>query len=225
MTGQRTTDLQTIDGVILDFDGTVLDTEWSEYVTVRDEFRRHGLDYPLDRHREGVGRGDNRDWLDVLAEVAGPLPDPDAVRARRRRAHREWIEASDLRPGIAELLDRSGRRGVPVGVASSSPARWVTGHLDRLGLLDRFAAIATGDRVERAKPWPDVFLLAAGELGLDPDRCLAVEDSHNGVAAAKSAGMSCVVVPNRVTAGSDFSAADLVLDSLADLPWADVGLD
>ncbi|MEM9562241.1 MAG: HAD family hydrolase [Actinomycetota bacterium] len=224
MTGQRTTELPTIDAVVLDFDGTILDTEWSEYVTVRDEFRRHGIDYPLDRHREGVGRGDNRDWLDVLAEAAGPLPDPDEIRSRRRQAHRTLIESSDLRPGVAELLDRSARCGLPLAVASSSPASWVTGHLTRLGLLDRFGTIATGDRVEQAKPWPDVFLLAASELGLEPDRCLAVEDSHNGVTAAKSAGMRCVVVPNRVTAGSDFSAADLVVDSLAELPWADLGL-
>ena len=74
-----------IDAVILDFDGTVLDTEWSEYVTIRDEFERLGHPYPLEVFREGVGRGDNRHWTEHLLELTGPLPDLEAIRTRRRQ--------------------------------------------------------------------------------------------------------------------------------------------
>ena len=76
----------------------------------------------------------------------------------------------------------------------------------------------------RAKPWPDVFLHAADQLAVDPARCLAIEDSHHGVAGAKAAGMHCVAVPNRVTAGSDFSAADAVVESLERFPFQRFGL-
>lgn len=214
----------TFAGVILDFDGTILDTEWSEYVTVRDEFRRHGHDYPLEVHRAGVGRADNRHWAEVLVELTGPLPDLQVVKDRRRAAHRAMIEATDVRPGIVELIGRANGSAKGLAVASSSPIDWVDPHLRRLDLRSSFQHVATGDAVERAKPWPDVFLLAAGRLGLRPEQCLAIEDSENGVAAAKTAGMTCVAVPNAVTEGGDFSAADLVLDSLADLPWTRFGL-
>jgi beta-phosphoglucomutase-like phosphatase (HAD superfamily) len=86
-----------------------------------------------------------------------------------------------------------------------------------VGLLDRFDFLATGDLVERPKPAPDVYLLAAKHLGIEPHEAIVVEDSRNGVAAAKSAGMFTIAVPNRMTAGLDFSAADLRADSLAEL--------
>lgn len=213
-----------IAAVILDFDGTVLDTEWTEYTTIRGEFERLGHPYPLEAFREGVGRGDNRHWTEHLIELTGPLPDLDHIRSRRRQRNDELNAASALRPGVLDLMERAQRRSLPLAIASSSPASWVEGHLDARHLLGRFDAVATGDRVERTKPWPDVFLEASRLLSVRPDRCLVVEDSHNGVAAAKAAGMICVAVPNPVTEGSDLSGADLVLESLADLPWGDFGL-
>lgn len=215
--------------VILDFDGTMIDTEWSEYVTVRDEFRRHTLDYPLARFQAKVGRADGVHWTEELIQDLGPEHgiDPDRIdtmKARRRQAHHDMIAASEIRPGILELIDRATASAMALAVASSSPANWVERHLADRHLLHRFAAVATGDRVRRGKPWPDVFLDAARRLDIAPDRCLVIEDSHNGVAAAKAAGMHCVAVPNPVTTGTDLSAADLVLDSVGDLPWADYGL-
>lgn len=216
--------IRTFDAFILDFDGTIVDTEWSEYQTVRDEYRRLGHDYPLQRFQARVGRADGAHWSDGLVEVAGPQPDLEDIVARRRQAHRDLIEATEVRAGIIELLDRADRRGKALAVASSSPSSWVEGHLDRRGLLPRFQVVATKDQVEHGKPWPDVFLAAADRLSVAPDRCLVVEDSPNGVAAAKAAGMTCVAVPNPVTEGTDLSSADLVLGSLAELPWADFDL-
>lgn len=212
------------DAVILDFDGTIVDTEWSEYLTVRDEYLRHGHDYPLERFQARVGRADGRHWTEDLLELTGPRPDLDEIIERRRAAHHRMIEATELRAGIVELLDRADRTDKALAVASSSPSVWVERHLGRRGLLPRFRFIATSDLVERGKPWPDLFLKAAGQLDVEPARCLVIEDSHNGVAAAKEAGMTCVAVPNPVTEGTDLSAADLVIASLTDLPWADFGL-
>ena len=213
-----------IDAVILDFDGTIVDTEWSEYVTVRNEYRRHGHDYPLERFQARVGRTDGRHWSEELIEVTGPRPDLEEIVARRRQAHHDLIDATELRPGVRDLIGRAERRGKGLAVASSSPMVWVERHLGRRGLLARFPVIATGDQVERGKPWPDVFVTAAERLAVDPGRCLVIEDSHNGVTAAKAAGMVCVAVPNPVTEGTDLSAADLLVGSLAELPWAEFGL-
>jgi putative hydrolase of the HAD superfamily len=204
--------------VIFDFDGTIIDTEWSQFVTVQAEFQRHGVEYDLANFRAGAGRADNRHWSDVLQDMIGRRDDIDEITDRRLKAHHELIDASDLRPGVTELMTAADRSGRTLAVASSSPSSWVEGHLTNRGLLDRFRFVATRDHVPRGKPWPDVFLAAAAGIETDPAQCLAIEDSANGVAAAKAAGMQVVAVPNPVTAGSDFSAADLVLDSLAEFP-------
>lgn len=213
-----------ITAIIFDFDGTIIDTEWSEFVTVSEEFRAHGHEYSLEEFRLGVGRADGRNWADVLQERIGPRRDIEDIKERRRRAHHELIEATEIRPGVVSLIKRAERRGTALAVASSSPLSWVERHLTARGLVDRFQFIATRDLVRQAKPWPDLFLVAAERLAVDPATCLVVEDSHHGVTAAKAAGMICVAVPNPVTAGSDLSAADLVLDSLADLPYHEFGL-
>ena len=213
-----------VSAVIFDFDGTIIDTEWSQFATVQAEFRRHGHEYDLESFRAIVGRADGPHWLDVLLDLTGPRNDVEEIRNRRLQAHHDLIAGTELRPGVLELIEALEQTGHQRAVASSSPSSWVERHLDARGLLDRFQIIATRDHVERAKPWPDVFLAAADRLGVEPGRCLVIEDSHNGVMAAKAAGMICVAVPNEVTAASDLSAADLILDSLADLPYERFGL-
>jgi HAD superfamily hydrolase (TIGR01509 family) len=213
-----------ISAVIFDFDGTIIDTEWSEFTTVQEEFRNHGHEYTLATFLEGVGRADGRHWADVLQEFTGPRDDIEVIMDRRKKAHHKMISDTELRPGVLSLMERAEEQGKALAVASSSPISWVERHLSDRGLIDRFQFIATRDLVERAKPWPDVFLVAAQKLGIDPTECLVIEDSHHGVAAAKAAGMFCVAVPNPVTVASDLSAADLVLDSLSDLPYSDFGL-
>lgn len=213
-----------ISAVIFDFDGTIIDTESSEFTTVQKVFREHGHEYTLDTFLQGVGRADGRHWVDVLQDFTGPLDDIDAIAEKRRLAHRAMIDDSDLRPGVMQLVERAEKQEKALAVASSSPLSWVDRHLTFRGLNDRFQFIATRDLVDRAKPWPDVFLAAADGLEVDPRECLVIEDSHHGVVAAKAAGMTCIAVANPVTAGSDFTKADLVLESLAELPYDDFDL-
>ncbi len=213
-----------VSAIIFDFDGTIIDTEWSQFTTVQDEFRHHGHEYDLAAFRETVGRADHPHWSDVLQDLIGPRDDIKEIRDRRLKAHHDLIAATEIRPGVVELMGRAEETGRALAVASSSPTSWVTRHLTDRELVDRFQFIATRDLVERAKPWPDVFLAAADGLQIDPAQCLVIEDSHNGVIAAKEAGMLCVAVPNPVTEASDLSAADLVLESLADLPYEQFGL-
>ncbi|MGZ4683792.1 MAG: HAD family hydrolase, partial [Acidimicrobiales bacterium] len=209
-----------IDALVFDFDGLIIDTEWSEFVTVRAEFRAHGVDLELDDWRHRVGRGDNPHWSTWLEQVAARPVDVAVVRARRLEAHHAMIRREEVRPGVVALLDEAAAAGVPTAVASSSSASWVEPHLDRVGLLGRFAAIRCRDHVARAKPAPDLFLAAAEALGAAPARSVALEDSHHGSAAARAAGFVCVVAPNEVTRLPEFPDADLVVDSLADVDLA-----
>lgn len=214
-----------IAAIIFDFDGTILDTESTQFSTVREEFNRHGHEYELADFQHTIGRADQRHWSEVLQDKTGPLDNIEEIKARRMAAHHELIETSPLRDGVLPLIERAAERAKNLAVASSSPSSWVEGHLAARSLLERFSVVATRDHVAQAKPWPDVFLHAAERLGTDPRACMVIEDSANGVAAAKAAGMFCVAVPNPITSSSDFSGADLILDSLNDLPFARFGLD
>ena len=100
-------------------------------------------------------------------------------------------------------------------IVSSSPADWVTQHLDHVAMTPLFDFLMTADRVERAKPHPELYLRALAEYGVPATEAIALEDSPHGVAAARAAGIFCVAIPGPMTRSLSFDAADLVLDSLA----------
>lgn len=207
-------------GVIFDFDGLVLDTEYVEYVSIDSIFRAHGTTLSLDLWKTFIGSTDHEHWSDILARQIGRSVDRETLAAQRVIDNRPALDALEVNKGVVELLDELRDAGVPLAVASSSPREWVEGHLGRVGLLDRFVAVRTGDEVAVTKPSPDVYLLATGSLGVDPARTVAIEDSHNGCVAAKAAGLVVVGVPNHMTDTMDFSTADLVVGSVADLDVA-----
>jgi putative hydrolase of the HAD superfamily len=119
-------------------------------------------------------------------------------------------------PGVVERLQEAASRGLPLAVASSSGRDWVEGHLGRLGLRDHFAQLRCKEDVPRVKPDPALYRAAAAALGVAPGEALAFEDSPNGTAAARAAGMACVAVPGPMTAGLDFAGAALRMASLAE---------
>jgi beta-phosphoglucomutase-like phosphatase (HAD superfamily) len=119
---------------------------------------------------------------------------------------------------VREYVADAKRLGLRLAVASSSSRAWVLGHLERLHLHAEWDAVRTRDDVARTKPAPDLYLAAVEALGVAPREAVAFEDSMNGIAAAKDAGLWCVAVPNALTAGMDLSRADVRLHSLAETP-------
>ncbi len=121
-----------------------------------------------------------------------------------------WQEVDEqgapLKPGLLELLDYLDSRGIARAVASSSDRRTVDRMLTAAGLLDGFAATVAGDEVAHGKPAPDIFLHAAGLLGVIPEQCLVLEDSEAGTRAASAAGMACIIVPDLKQPSSETSA-------------------
>jgi sugar-phosphatase len=132
------------------------------------------------------------------------------------RAHGEPL------PGAVEAVRHLADRGVPLAVASSSPTVLIVAALDRLGLADAFAVVRSAEHEPFGKPHPGVYLAAATALGIDPARCLAIEDSANGIRAAVAAGMTVIAVPDQPVAPAALALADRVLGSLRELPaWWD----
>ena len=111
--------------------------------------------------------------------------------------------------GVRELLLQLRDAGIAAAIASSAPARWVVGAVERLGIRPLFDAVVTGDEVAHRKPAPDVYLEAARRLGVDPARSVAIEDSEPGITAACAAGMKVIAIPHWLTERHDLSAAHL----------------
>jgi HAD superfamily hydrolase (TIGR01509 family) len=206
--------------LIFDFDGTILDTEMPVYRGWADLYERHGVELDLALWQTTIGGNEDPDHWAVLESMVGEL-DP-ALREWRRARRDELLYAETVRPGVRQWLDDAEEFGIPVGIASSSPIDWVERHLDRLGLLERFACFACCNEVIPAKPDPTSYRLACEALDADPTRSIAVEDSPHGVAAAKDAGLFVIATPHDLTASLDLSRADLVVDSLEKLSLSDV---
>lgn len=209
--------------IIFDFDGTIADTEWPVFLMVRTAFRSHGLDMTLDDWVDSIGRADNNTLEEILRGRLGREPDP-SVLERAREDHHTTRQSTPILPGVEAVITAAREAGLPLGIASSSPSQWVDAHLERLEIRHHFDAVRTRDHVDHGKPAPDLFLAASAALDVDPTTAVAIEDSKHGCAAAKAAGMTCVVVPNRITRLDVAPDADLVLESLLEFPYERFGL-
>jgi HAD superfamily hydrolase (TIGR01509 family) len=206
-----------IGAVIFDFDGLILDTETPEYRSFRDLFRANGSDLELEVWGQWVGTDAGAfNPYDLLDERVGLRLDREQIRAARRASYESLMAEQEVRPGVREYLADARRLGLGIGLASSSTRAWVTGHLERHGLLDAFDCIRTKDDVACVKPDPELYVQALHGLGVSPLEAVAFEDSPNGALAAERAGLRCVVVPNELTAGLAFGAYDFRLASMKD---------
>ena len=207
-----------LQAIVFDFDGLIIDTETPEFETWRDEFASRGVTLELSEWSKCVGAGPEA-WsvFSHLEELLGVPIDQQEVADSRHRRFQECLPHLKPREGLSELLAEIKAAEIPFGIASSSEMWWVSQHLAASGLLDEFSVIVTRDQVAQPKPAPDLYLEATRRLSADPSRCVAIEDSKNGIAAARAAGMAVVAVPNPVTETFDLTAASLRVTSLSEL--------
>ena len=210
----------TIQALIFDFDGLILDTETAALESWRSIYAEYGHDLSLELWKDALGRapGHGFDAAAHLATLVNTPIDRVVLLAERQARKRQLCETLMVLPGVRELLEEAHKLDLPCAIASSSDREWVEGWLRRHDFYDAFACVRTSDDVAAAKPAPDLFLSAASCLGVPPANCLVFEDSPNGVLAAKRAGLFCVAVPNALTGQLLLEHADLRLGSLAELP-------
>jgi HAD superfamily hydrolase (TIGR01509 family) len=211
--------------VIFDLDGVLLESE-----QVWNEAKRELVEESGGRWKEGAARAmmgmSSPEWSAYLRDELGVDMDTeaisDAVVARLEDIYRErlpWID------GAREAVERMAAR-FPIGLASSSNREIIDLFLELSGLADQFSVTVSSEEVARGKPSPEVYLEAARRLGVRPEDCLAVEDSENGIRAAKAAGMRVVVLPNSEwpPGAEALALADEVigsLDELSSVPFRD----
>jgi HAD superfamily hydrolase (TIGR01509 family) len=209
-----------IRGLLFDFDGLLIDTESPSRLAFEELYREHGHELPRDQWATLIGTlGAEFEPYTHLEELVGSPLDREALDARRRARENELCELEELRPGIEEYREQAERLGLATAIVSSSSRRWIERHLGRLGRTNGWDAIVSADGdPERAKPRPILYLEALAALKLTPHEAIAFEDSPNGVRAAKAAGLACVAIPNPATSALALDEADIVLESLADVP-------
>ena len=180
-----------------------------------------GFEMTHDVHRSMVG-GSHERTQQLLVEsygVAFPyaLFDEKCRVTMRERSH----AGVPVKPGAVEFITELRARGLPTAVATSSRNPHAHHHLGAAGLLDLFETVVTRDDVVNPKPHPEPYLTAAKRLGVEPARCLALEDSHAGVRAAHAAGMQTIMVPDLVVPSDEIHALGVqVMTSLVDVHLA-----
>ena len=206
----------TVKAVVFDLDGLMFNTEDVFDLAGDELLRRRGLRM-TDAIRDGMlGRRPPEAFAHLL-KMTGLREPVDALQAESREIFHAFLEIHlQPMPALFELLDHLEKRGLPKGVATSSPRRYMEGILTRYQLLPRFAMTLTAEDVERGKPAPDVYLKAAATLGVSTSDMMVLEDSEAGTRAAAAAGALIVSVPHRHTAKHDFSTASHVASSLGD---------
>jgi HAD superfamily hydrolase (TIGR01509 family) len=209
--------------VLFDFDGTLWDSETAVFGVFRELYREHGHELTLQTWSAAIGTFGGFDSYGTLNELVGGGLDVEHLRAGTERRIREAVREVPLRPGVEAFLHRLDDAGVPRALVSSDRTEWLVTNLERLGCPDGWAAMVCADGdAARAKPNPHLYEAALEILGVPGTETFAIEDSPNGIRAAKAAEIPCLCVPNAVTAELDLSEADLVVPTFEDLSIEDV---
>ena len=208
-----------IQGIIMDFDGLILDTETPTLQAWQTIFNQHGQIFPLDEWTKTLGSDYlSYEPLGVLESLTQKPLNRITLVAAQQALETRLLDAQTTLPGVKDYLLTARKHQLKTGLASSSDREWVLGHLARLKLLPLFDCIHTAEDVVHVKPDPALFLITLRDLNLAPENAVVFEDSPNGIKAAQAAGIFTVAIPNPVTRHLDTSFADLQIDSLAHIP-------
>jgi HAD superfamily hydrolase (TIGR01509 family) len=204
------------DAVIFDMDGVLLDSEPLYLRATNTVLAREGRYLSPEENARYIGFR-YRDMLADLIPRLGLAHEPDHYVHETREIVLEMFGGPlEPPPGAVALIDRLEEHGVPIAVGSSSGHAWIERILTSLGLRERFPVIVGGDDVAHGKPAPDIFLRCAALMGVAPERCAVIEDSANGVLAARRAGMAAIGLRTAATAGVVLDGCLAVVDGFAD---------
>ena len=210
-----------LQAVIFDMDGVLADSEPLYLAGINQVLEAYGVELTPAENEETIGTTVEVTWGKVIERFSLP-PEAYEECVRRYDHAMETLlrEPQEPLPGVRPLLAELRRRGTPYALASSAWPNWIASLLAATSLEDSFDVIVSRTMVEHGKPAPDIFLYSAERLGVAPERCIVLEDTPTGIAAAKAAGMYAVQMRAASTAFPPLPEADLVLESLEDFPFS-----
>lgn len=208
--------------VIFDMDGVIIDSEPIHLKLEQKLLKELGVDMTKEEYNGYIGTTAHYMW-EVIRKKHGLNKDVNDLVKMDREAYYKHLVSKEsevmLINGIKEFIKELRENNIKLAIASSSPFNVIKAVVKIFQLEEYFDVLVTGDFVEKSKPEPDIFLYAAEKLGVSPEDCIVVEDSHNGVIAAKKAGMKCVGYVNPSSGNQDIAKADLKVDSINKLSY------
>ncbi|ACL69772.1 HAD family hydrolase [Halothermothrix orenii] len=204
-----------IEAVIFDMDGVIINSEPIHYKVNQIIYEKLGIKVPRSEYNTFIGKS-NTDIWSFLKRKYNLKESVSSLIEKQISGNIKYLKSHEVNPipGVKPLLDELSEKQITTGLASSSPEIYIETVLEELGLKSYFKVTVSGETVARGKPEPDIFEKAARILGVEPPHCVVIEDSKNGVNAAKAAGMICIGYRNEESGDQDLSAADVVVDSL-----------
>ena len=205
--------------VIFDMDGVILDSEQVYQEIEQEMYAELGITVTRQEHLSFMGTTENIMW-EHMKSLHGLEQDPRDLASRERERLLSRLRSPRGIPpveGIEDLLKQLYDKGISVWLASSSVREIIETVLRKLNIGKYFSGTVSGEEVERSKPAPDIFLKASRIAGIPPSSCIVIEDSENGIRAARSAGMKVIGLKNPNSADLDFSGADRIVHSLKEI--------
>lgn len=198
--------------VIFDMDGVIIDSEPLHYKVFEQYCGELGFEASEEEYDSFIGSTD----LDMFTFLRDKYHLPETVENMvqyKRTMFFDYLKHMDKKPiqAVDELIRELASKGIKLALASSSDMDIIHLILDKFGIAHFFDVVVSGTELERSKPAPDIFLKAAERLNVEPGACLVIEDSRNGIAAAKAAGMKCIGFRNPNSGNQDLSAADKII--------------
>lgn len=207
--------------VIFDFDGLIIDTETVWYEVFKEVMNQYSVSLTIEDFSICIGTSDDV-LYEKLEQLAGRKLDRAYIKGQTNALYHNYLSTLTVREGVEDYLKTATSLGLKLAVASSSSRSWVEGFLQKFQLTHYFQVIKTRDDVRNVKPDPELYLQAMKSLGVTPEEAFCFEDSKNGLLAARSAGLPCVIVPNGVTSSLDFNGHVFKLNTMSELSFKDV---
>lgn len=201
-------------------DGVIIDSEPLHFESDRMVMREFGVELTDEELNRYVGVANPQMWAELKDKYNINLT-IDELLERQHANKLKLLKEIQLETisGIDELILDLQKKGIAIALASSSSREFIELVLKKLGIIDCFQVIVSGDDVEKGKPEPDIFLKAAELLKVAPENCIVLEDSEHGVNAAKKAGMKCIGFINPNSGNQDLSKADKIVSTLVGLEY------
>ena len=204
--------------VIFDMDGVIVDSEPVHFSIEQQMFKELGIKITFEKHASFVGTSSRNMWEQIANKFA-LAASPEELTSSEHERYMNFLNENPMIPvkGVVELIESLHADGFKLLIASSSSVQVINRILDKFRIQDYFSGIVSGTELEHSKPHPEIFLKTASLSGSRLDQCLVIEDSENGVIAAKAAGMKCIGYINPNSGPQNLGKADLVINSFQEL--------
>ncbi|OWZ83859.1 HAD family hydrolase [Natranaerobius trueperi] len=203
-----------IKAVIFDMDGVIIDSEPIHIEIEKKLIKKMGIELDSKQHESYIGMTMEALWEQIRSDFKLNYSVEELVENHKKEVYNYLASSAlPLFPNIKNLILESKQNNLETAVASSSPKKIIELVVNKLDINCFFDYLISGEQVQKSKPYPDIFLQTAKQLRVSPNQCLVIEDSSNGVKAAKAAEMKCIGFQNPNSGNQDLSVADFIINS------------